>query len=260
MSVNDDIQKKKERMIAEMKKAELEKQQAERMKNALNAAGMSSYTPVLLVPASDLKAVIDETMANLKFNCPKIVREMPDKRAMARKTKAEEKADMYSFDIELYRNGSGKDEYIGELWIFKNGAIACSENGYDKSWSKMRASGITANFVREKIIEKIALMQIESDRPKSNNANSNDGCYIATAVYGTYDCPELWVLRRYRDYELRRNPLGRAFIRIYYSTSPKLVRIFGDSIMFNTISKKLLDKKVEALRVRGYSDKEYYGK
>ena len=25
------------------------------------------------------------------------------------------------------------------------------------------------------------------------------GCYVATAVYGSYDCPEVWTLRRYRD-------------------------------------------------------------
>ena len=27
----------------------------------------------------------------------------------------------------------------------------------------------------------------------------NNGCYVATCVYGSYDCPEVWVLRRFRD-------------------------------------------------------------
>ncbi|MDR0918559.1 MAG: hypothetical protein LBM93_04840 [Oscillospiraceae bacterium] len=39
----------------------------------------------------------------------------------------------------------------------------------------------------------------------SNNASNspNSGrCYIATAVYGSYDCPEVWTLRRFRDYIL----------------------------------------------------------
>ncbi len=35
-------------------------------------------------------------------------------------------------------------------------------------------------------------------------SNYNSGCYIATAVYGSYDCPEVWVLRRYRDYKLSK--------------------------------------------------------
>ena len=25
------------------------------------------------------------------------------------------------------------------------------------------------------------------------------GCYVATAVYGSYDCPQVWTLRRVRD-------------------------------------------------------------
>ena len=41
------------------------------------------------------------------------------------------------------------------------------------------------------------------------------GCYVATAVYGSYDCPEVWTLRRYRDFELASTWYGRAFIRTY---------------------------------------------
>lgn len=36
------------------------------------------------------------------------------------------------------------------------------------------------------------------------------GCYVATYVYGTYDCPELWVLRRWRDERLAESAQGRA--------------------------------------------------
>ena len=42
------------------------------------------------------------------------------------------------------------------------------------------------------------------------------GCYVATAVYGSYDCPEVWTLRRYRDYSLAETWYGRAFIKLYY--------------------------------------------
>lgn len=31
------------------------------------------------------------------------------------------------------------------------------------------------------------------------DSSSNDGCYIATSVYGSYDCPEVWNLRCFRD-------------------------------------------------------------
>lgn len=29
--------------------------------------------------------------------------------------------------------------------------------------------------------------------------SSRSGCYVATAVYGNYECPQVWVLRRWRD-------------------------------------------------------------
>ena len=59
---------------------------------------------------------------------------------------------------------------------------------------------------------------------EDDDDDSSDGCYIATAVYGTYDCPELWVLRRFRDYGLRKSIIGTAFVRFYYAVSPRLVR------------------------------------
>lgn len=46
---------------------------------------------------------------------------------------------------------------------------------------------------------------------------SNSGCYIATYVYGSYDCPQVWTLRRFRDYTLHETWYGRAFIKCYYA-------------------------------------------
>ena len=62
--------------------------------------------------------------------------------------------------------------------------------------------------------------------------NSNGGCYIATCVYGSYDCPEVWRLRRYRDYYLKHHWWGRLFIKIYYVISPKLVSMFSNNKRF----------------------------
>ena len=39
-------------------------------------------------------------------------------------------------------------------------------------------------------------------------------CYVATAVYDSYNCPEVWTLRRYRDYKLAETWYGRAFVRL----------------------------------------------
>ncbi len=56
-----------------------------------------------------------------------------------------------------------------------------------------------------------------------NNQASNGGCFIATCIYGSYDCPQVWTLRRFRDYTLDETWYGRLFIKCYYAISPTLV-------------------------------------
>ncbi len=82
-------------------------------------------------------------------------------------------------------------------------------------------------------------------------------CYVATAVYGSYDCPEVWTLRRYRDNHLAKSFFGRLFIKMYYSISPAIVRLFGKKRWFNSFFKNKLDKMVDRLRLNGYSSDRY---
>lgn len=85
----------------------------------------------------------------------------------------------------------------------------------------------------------------------------NSGCYIATCVYGSYDCPEVWTLRRYRDDTLGSTWYGRAFIHTYYAISPTLVKWFGKTKWFKKIWKGYLDKKVSKLQNKGVEDTPY---
>ena len=85
-------------------------------------------------------------------------------------------------------------------------------------------------------------------------------CYIATAVYGSYDCPEVWTLRRYRDEYLDARPLGRLFIKCYYAISPTVVKIFGKSRLFNAFWKRTLDRKIAKLKKKGYESTPYNDK
>ena len=88
------------------------------------------------------------------------------------------------------------------------------------------------------------------------------GCYVATCVYGSYDCPEVWTLRRYRDNTLASTWYGRAFIHIYYAISPTLVKWFGKTKWFKKMWKGKLDRMVAKLQAEGventpYNDKEW---
>ena len=97
---------------------------------------------------------------------------------------------------------------------------------------------------------------------KEKEKESNGGCYIATCVYGSYDCPEVWTLRRFRDYSLDTTWYGRMFIHTYYKISPVLVKRFGEKKLFKKAWRKVLDKMVERLCSKGiemtpYQDKNY---
>lgn len=85
-------------------------------------------------------------------------------------------------------------------------------------------------------------------------------CYVATCVYGSYDCPEVWTLRRFRDNVLAKSWSGRAFIRAYYTVAPTIVRWFGGVEWFRSFWRKCLDRLVERLRNDGVEDTPYQDK
>lgn len=78
---------------------------------------------------------------------------------------------------------------------------------------------------------------------------SGGGCYIATACYGSYEHPDVLVLRRYRDENLLNTAIGRAFVRVYYAVSPAIVHLFGRSEWFvRLVRSSLLEPIVRRLR------------
>lgn len=91
----------------------------------------------------------------------------------------------------------------------------------------------------------------------TRSSSGGGGCYVATAVYGSYDCPSVWILRRFRDNDLANSIFGRVFIHAYYAISPSLVRMFGNTSWFKTLCRKPLDLLVAKCRAKGYSDLPY---
>ncbi|MBQ7328745.1 MAG: hypothetical protein IJX01_02420 [Oscillospiraceae bacterium] len=83
------------------------------------------------------------------------------------------------------------------------------------------------------------------------------GCYVATAVYGSYDCPQVWTLRRYRDDTLAKTWYGRAFIRTYYAVSPLFVKCFGQKQWFVKFWRSCLDRMVSKLQAKGLASTPY---
>ena len=80
-----------------------------------------------------------------------------------------------------------------------------------------------------------------------NKDLSNEGCYIATMVYGDYNHPQVIVLRQFRDNVLRNSCLGRCFIAFYYCISPGMVKVFKNATNINRYIKSILDYIVKCL-------------
>ncbi len=91
----------------------------------------------------------------------------------------------------------------------------------------------------------------------TSNGSQTQGCYIATCVYESYDCPQVWTLRRFRDKYLATRRWGRAFIRLYYCISPRLVAKYGSNTTFRRIWRSFLDKLIGRLMKNGYQNTPY---
>lgn len=97
-------------------------------------------------------------------------------------------------------------------------------------------------------------------RHSTDSEKSSGGCYVATCVYGSYDCPQVWTLRRYRDDTLGATWYGRLFIRTYYAISPTLVKWFGHTDWFKKMWKGKLDRMVDKLQSKGVENTPYEDK
>lgn len=132
-----------------------------------------------------------------------------------------------------------------------------------KFWQNKLLLSIRDAFIIElkQIAEKHDDNYIQSLISKMSQLNAKTaGCYVATCVYGSYDCPQVWTLRRYRDETLGVTWYGRLFIRTYYAISPTLVKWFGNTNWFKKLWKGKLDRMVAKLQAKGVEDTPYEDK
>ena len=250
-SIDDEVRKAREKMLEEKRKQEEAAAIQKRLDDAFKAANLNQYSRTVVMPPAELQPVIQEVLPSLKFNKPKFVKTMPNGITYMRDTMDGERPTDRTFDVVYHQYTKDKSTYIQSLSIFRNGSVSTS--GVD-------INAIDPQLLRTRIIETLAADSIKggsSGKSGSSGSSSSGGCYVATAVYGSYDCPEVWVLRRYRDHVLLEKPLGRAFVKLYYTVSPVMVRWFGRSRWFSSVLRPVLDRKVSELKAAGYKDTEY---
>jgi len=165
-----------------------------------------------------------------------------------------------------------KESQTNNIQRYKNLIAITNEVVHACSWKKQYNSGGYI-WVREFQLTKDAKQKnIDSIMEYHNKIHEIDpnykiprrpsagGCYVATCVYGSYDCPEVWTLRRYRDDELASTWYGRAFIHTYYTVSPTIVKLLGNRRWFKNFWKKKLDIMVDRLHSKGFDNTPYEDK
>ncbi len=83
--------------------------------------------------------------------------------------------------------------------------------------------------------------------PKGKKSESG-GCYIATMAYGSYEHPQVMVLRNFRDGFLARRKWGIKFIETYYKYSPGLAERLENKAIINKFVRKILDLFIESIK------------
>lgn len=115
-----------------------------------------------------------------------------------------------------------------------------------EKFPESKAAAPTVFVCREQIGWRSRTYSRQAPQP-SPQQQTKEGCYIATAVYGSYEAPQVLTLRRFRDDTLRATSLGRWFIRTYYRLSPPVARRLKHARRLNALVRALLDRVVERL-------------
>lgn len=216
------------------------------MANMLSSAALSTYLDTDAVYRSDyLGDLGDRVLAasGVDFALGDILEERYKGKYSALSVDAWKESieiyQMYSDQLPSYIDMSGMQKIINKF--------GDKIKKYDES------------YVTPSLFKASATSATSSTSPTSADTSSS-GCYVATAVYGSYDCPEVWTLRRFRDFTLDETWYGRLFIKAYYATSPTFVKHFGKSNLFKSYGKKILDKFVSELNDKGIKNTPYEDK
>ena len=127
--------------------------------------------------------------------------------------KCETKTDKATEEIPFEkRTEPDKNLKKGETYIKQAGKNGQKEISYKITVCDGKETG------REVVSENI----IEQPTPEIAVIGAKEGCFIATAVYGTPTAENLYVLRKFRDEKLLTNSFGVKFVDAYYTYSPSL--------------------------------------
>ncbi|ULQ58659.1 hypothetical protein K7I13_08810 [Brucepastera parasyntrophica] len=137
-----------------------------------------------------------------------------------------------------------KDKYGNSGPITKAQIMSNSINKFANRAIEYAPKDISEQY-KQNIKESVDFIEAVTRGDFDQKQKGKSGCYIATAVYGSYECHQVMKLREYRDNTLAKNAAGRFFIRIYYTISPHLLWIFERNKNVTFTIRKVLDHFVK---------------
>jgi hypothetical protein len=140
--------------------------------------------------------------------------------------------------IETCRQGGAE---ICELLLQNGAKVDYVDAG---GWTPLR---FAQHFNHNAIVALLKKYASNNGISLSRGQSTRSGCYIATAVYGSYDAPNVLVLRRFRDEVLLNSAIGKMFVGLYYRLSPALAKRLSSMKRLNAALKLILDKLVDFL-------------
>lgn len=159
----------------------------------------------------------------------------------------------YHNDIQDYRFIEDKRNAYATI-PFINGEIIADEERYwgnrliEQKWLKNPKHERVNKLVIPWVKLEISLKMWKEAQPPPITFSGMDGCFIATAAYGTSMCNELDILRNFRDTVLAKNIIGRFLVKTYYMTSPPIADFISHFNILRWIIRQFLKPIIFVLK------------
>jgi len=143
--------------------------------------------------------------------------------------------------------GEGMFTYRGGKVVYLKAALTDALGSYtfDKWSGDVGTLEIVGTDNRYAIITMSGNYEITAEFAEENPAEPepappSEGCFIATAAYGTSTAEQLDVLREFRDGVLLESTMGSRLVDLYYQVSPPIADFISEHNFVRTLVRELL--------------------